>query len=44
MSDLTPSPQLLIETPIRTMTAAQWKSAKAPDFHKKPAVFLLLAQ
>ena len=29
---------------IRTMTAAQWKSAKAPDFHKKPTVFLLLAQ
>lgn len=29
---------------IRTMTAAQWKTAKAPDFHKKPTVFLLLAQ
>ncbi|USX16517.1 SAM-dependent methyltransferase [Oxalobacteraceae bacterium OTU3CAMAD1] len=29
---------------IRTKTAAQWKSAKAPDFHKKPTVFLLLAQ
>ncbi|USX28899.1 SAM-dependent methyltransferase [Oxalobacteraceae bacterium OTU3CINTB1] len=29
---------------IRTMAAAQWKSAKAPDFHKKPTVFLLLAQ
>jgi 16S rRNA (cytidine1402-2'-O)-methyltransferase len=29
---------------IRTMTAAQWKSAPAPDFHKKPTVFLLLAQ
>lgn len=29
---------------IRTMTAAQWKSAKAPDFQKKPTVFLLLAQ
>nr|WP_315392304.1 SAM-dependent methyltransferase [uncultured Duganella sp.] len=29
---------------IRTMSAAQWKSAKAPDFHKKPTVFLLLAQ
>ena len=29
---------------IRTMTATQWKSAKAPDFHKKPTVFLLLAQ
>jgi 16S rRNA (cytidine1402-2'-O)-methyltransferase len=29
---------------IRTMTAAHWKSAKAPDFHKKPTVFLLLAQ
>jgi 16S rRNA (cytidine1402-2'-O)-methyltransferase len=27
---------------IRTMTAAQWKTAKAPDFHKKPTVFLLL--
>ncbi|MYM26595.1 SAM-dependent methyltransferase [Duganella sp. FT135W] len=29
---------------IRTMTAAQWKSAPAPDFHKKPTVFLLLGQ
>ena len=29
---------------IRTMTAAQWKSAAAPDFHKKPTVFLLLGQ
>ena len=33
---------------IRTMTAAQWKSqlgaGKAPDFHKKPTVFLLLGQ
>jgi 16S rRNA (cytidine1402-2'-O)-methyltransferase len=29
---------------IRTMTAAQWKTAAAPDFHKKPTVFLLLAQ
>lgn len=29
---------------IRTMTAAQWKSASAPDFHKKPTVFLLLGQ
>lgn len=29
---------------IRTMSAAQWKSAAAPDFHKKPTVFLLLAQ
>jgi len=29
---------------IRTMTAAQWKTAPAPDFHKKPTVFLLLAQ
>jgi 16S rRNA (cytidine1402-2'-O)-methyltransferase len=29
---------------IRTMTAAQWKSAQAPDFHKKPTVFLLLGQ
>jgi 16S rRNA (cytidine1402-2'-O)-methyltransferase len=32
---------------VRTMTAAKWKSAlaagKAPDFHKKPTVFLLLA-
>ena len=33
---------------IRTMTAAKWKAvlgtARAPDFHKKPTVFLLLAQ
>jgi 16S rRNA (cytidine1402-2'-O)-methyltransferase len=29
---------------IRTITAAQWKTAPAPDFHKKPTVFLLLAQ
>ncbi|MBV7535251.1 SAM-dependent methyltransferase [Duganella sp. sic0402] len=29
---------------IRTMTAAQWKTAPPPDFHKKPTVFLLLAQ
>ena len=33
---------------IRTQTGAKWKaqlaSAKAPDFHKKPTVFLLLAQ
>ncbi|MES2264213.1 MAG: SAM-dependent methyltransferase [Pseudomonadota bacterium] len=33
---------------IRTMTCAQWKallsSGKAPDFHKKPTVFLLLGQ
>jgi 16S rRNA (cytidine1402-2'-O)-methyltransferase len=29
---------------IRTMTAAQWKTAAAPDFHKKPTVFLLLGQ
>ena len=33
---------------IRTMTGAQWKSqlaaGKGPDFHKKPTVFLLLAQ
>ncbi|GGX80941.1 SAM-dependent methyltransferase [Massilia dura] len=33
---------------IRTQTAAQWKTALAgergPDFHKKPTVFLLLAQ
>jgi 16S rRNA (cytidine1402-2'-O)-methyltransferase len=32
---------------IRTLTGAQWKSqlaaGKAPDFHKKPTVFLLLA-
>jgi 16S rRNA (cytidine1402-2'-O)-methyltransferase len=32
---------------IRTQSAAQWRSAlaagKAPDFHKKPTVFLLLA-
>ena len=33
---------------IRTINAAQWKSllgaGKAPDFHNKPTVFLLLAQ
>ena len=29
---------------IRTMSASQWKGAKAPDFHKKPTVFLLLGQ
>ena len=33
---------------IRTQTAAKWKSAlaagKHPDFHKKPTVFLFLAQ
>jgi 16S rRNA (cytidine1402-2'-O)-methyltransferase len=33
---------------IRTQTGALWKSqlgaGKAPDFHKKPTVFLLLAQ
>ncbi len=33
---------------VNTMTAAQWKarlaSGKAPDFHKKPTVFLLLGQ
>ncbi len=33
---------------IRTLTAANWKallgSGKAPDLHKKPTVFLLLAQ
>lgn len=33
---------------IRTMTGAKWKSqladGKAPDFHKKPTVFLLLGQ
>ncbi|MES2740796.1 MAG: SAM-dependent methyltransferase [Pseudomonadota bacterium] len=33
---------------IRTMSAAQWKSAlgsgQGPDFHKKPTVFLLLGQ
>jgi 16S rRNA (cytidine1402-2'-O)-methyltransferase len=33
---------------IRTMTGAQWKgqlsAGKAPDFHKKPTVFLLLGQ
>jgi 16S rRNA (cytidine1402-2'-O)-methyltransferase len=33
---------------VRTMTAAKWKAAlaagKAPDFHKKPTVFLLLGQ
>jgi 16S rRNA C1402 (ribose-2'-O) methylase RsmI len=33
---------------IRTQTAAKWKSelgvGKTPDFHKKPTVFLLLAE
>ena len=29
---------------IRTMAASAWKKASAPDFHKKPTVFLLLAQ
>ena len=33
---------------IRTMTGAQWKgllaAGKAPDFHKKPTVFLILGQ
>jgi 16S rRNA (cytidine1402-2'-O)-methyltransferase len=33
---------------VRTQTAAKWKAAlaagKAPDFHKKPTVFLFLAQ
>ncbi|UTY58893.1 SAM-dependent methyltransferase [Massilia sp. erpn] len=33
---------------IRTQSSAQWKAqlaaGKAPDFHKKPTVFLLLAQ
>ena len=33
---------------IRTMSGAQWKAllgaGKAPEFHKKPTVFLLLAQ
>ncbi len=33
---------------IKTQTSAQWKSqlaaGKAPDFHKKPTVFLLLAE
>jgi len=33
---------------VRTLTAAQWKGqlagGKAPDFHKKPTVFLFLAQ
>jgi 16S rRNA (cytidine1402-2'-O)-methyltransferase len=33
---------------VRTMAAAKWKAAlaanKGPDFHKKPTVFLLLAQ
>lgn len=33
---------------VRTLTAAKWKaqlaSGKAPDFHKQPTVFLLLAQ
>lgn len=33
---------------VRTMTGSQWKAllaaGQAPDFHKKPTVFLLLAQ
>ncbi|TFW33306.1 SAM-dependent methyltransferase [Massilia horti] len=33
---------------VRTLTAAKWKAAlaagKAPEFHKKPTVFLFLAQ
>jgi 16S rRNA (cytidine1402-2'-O)-methyltransferase len=33
---------------VRTLTAAKWKAAlaanKGPDFHKKPTVFLFLAQ
>jgi 16S rRNA (cytidine1402-2'-O)-methyltransferase len=33
---------------VRTLTAAKWKAVlaagKAPDFHKKPTVFLFLAQ
>ena len=33
---------------VKTLTAAQWKAhlaaGKAPEFHKKPTVFLLLAQ
>jgi 16S rRNA (cytidine1402-2'-O)-methyltransferase len=33
---------------VRTQTAAKWKAqvaaGKAPDFHKKPTVFLFLAQ
>ncbi|WP_027863721.1 SAM-dependent methyltransferase [Massilia alkalitolerans] len=33
---------------VRTLTAAKWKTAlaagKGPDFHKKPTVFLFLAQ
>jgi 16S rRNA (cytidine1402-2'-O)-methyltransferase len=33
---------------VRTLSAAKWKAAlaanKGPDFHKKPTVFLLLAQ
>ncbi|HAT31846.1 MAG TPA: SAM-dependent methyltransferase [Janthinobacterium sp.] len=38
----------LVTESIKTMNGAQWKSllsaGKAPDFHKKPTVFLLLAQ
>ncbi|MDY7544965.1 SAM-dependent methyltransferase [Glaciimonas sp. CA11.2] len=38
---------LLTET-IKTQTAARWKTAlgtnKGPDFHKKPTVFLILAE
>jgi 16S rRNA (cytidine1402-2'-O)-methyltransferase len=28
---------------VRTLAAAKWKTTPAPDFHKKPTVFLLLA-
>ena len=28
---------------IRTATVAEWKAAAAPDIHKKPCIFLLLA-
>jgi 16S rRNA (cytidine1402-2'-O)-methyltransferase len=38
----------LADESIRTQTAAQWKkelgAGRAPDFHKKPTIFLLLAQ
>jgi len=38
----------LATEPIRTQTGAHWKSqlarGKAPEFHKKPTVFLLLGQ
>lgn len=29
---------------IRTLTVAEWRAAKAPDLHKQPTIFCLLAQ